>query len=178
MTRARLIFKGISTKDKDTLKLIYITYIRPLLEFCPTVISPIYKQDIEKIEKVQNFVTRRISYLSLGYTFDNRPSPDIRNQLLEIDSLRNRRVVFDMKMLNRMLFSDNHLSTAHTQFFTLAGSRTRGSPFSINAGIPKIKCREEGFAIRTAKAFNRIFSRSNFPATYSEYMAQIYRTLQ
>ena len=41
-----------------------MTYVRPLLEYCTQTWSPSYVTNIVKLEKVQNYFTRRISSIS------------------------------------------------------------------------------------------------------------------
>ena len=48
------IIRGtIVTRDKDTILRLYKSLVRPQLEYCIQVWSPYLKQDMEKLEKVQ-----------------------------------------------------------------------------------------------------------------------------
>jgi len=67
--RAVLILKCLHTREKDVLKLAFITYVRPLLEFTCHVWAPKYNYLIDKVESVQRFFTRRIRGLEkLSYS--------------------------------------------------------------------------------------------------------------
>ena len=160
------------------LKLAYTTYIRPLLEFSISACTPIHKTDRDSIEKIQNFVTRRIHYISFGFTYENKPTADARNKRLNLDSLADRRLISEMKILNKIVFSNIHLANISTDFFSLRNSRTRGAPFSINIERTMTHQREWSFAARTVKHFNSIFSTGNFPTNYSQYMSKVYHYLQ
>ena len=61
MPRSRLILKCFSSRNKDLLLKAYITYVRPILEYCSPVWSPHLKNLIYKIESVQKF------FLPKGY---------------------------------------------------------------------------------------------------------------
>ena len=60
MLRSRLILKCFSYRNKDILLKAYITYVRPILEYCSPVWLPHLKTLIYKIESVQKFVTKRL----------------------------------------------------------------------------------------------------------------------
>jgi len=55
MLRSMLILKCFSSRNKDILLKAYITYVRPILEYCSPVWSPHLKNLIYKIESVQKF---------------------------------------------------------------------------------------------------------------------------
>src|SRR6218665_411275 len=59
-----MIRRTIVTRDKDTILRLSKTLVRPQLEYCIQVWSPYFKQDIEKLEKVQRRATKMIQ----GYT--------------------------------------------------------------------------------------------------------------
>ena len=61
--RINLLFRGFVTKDAVFLKKMfhYINYVRPILEYCSPTWSPYLLCDIDKLEKVQKYFTRRIS---------------------------------------------------------------------------------------------------------------------
>ena len=62
--RTYMIYKIFVSRDKIMLSKAYITYVRPLLAYCTSIWSPTYVTDIVKIEKVQQYFTRRISSIS------------------------------------------------------------------------------------------------------------------
>jgi hypothetical protein len=92
--RMNLIFRTFKTKHPDILKWAYCVYVRPLLEYGSSVWSPYLKGDIDNIEKVQAYFTRR----ALGYNiFDvNRPSYLNRLQMMSLPSLELRRLQNDL----------------------------------------------------------------------------------
>ncbi|GMS92205.1 hypothetical protein PENTCL1PPCAC_14380 [Pristionchus entomophagus] len=84
--------------------------IEPMVEFSPSVAFPVYDREAGKLEKLQNKVTRLISYKCLGYNFENRPLPVERNEMLKLNTLMYRRKVNDFKLAYEMLFGNSRLS--------------------------------------------------------------------
>ena len=89
--RIYLIFRSFVSKNVELLKRAYITYVRPLLEYCTPVWSPHLIKNIGKIENVQRYFTRRLLPKNNdGYTD--------RLMLLGLETLELRRLKFDLKM--------------------------------------------------------------------------------
>ena len=79
--RVNLIFRSFYSRDPKILKLAYNTYVRPILEYCTPVWSPFLIKDIDRIEGVQRYFTRRVFY-------KNEFSYKDRLFLLEMESLK------------------------------------------------------------------------------------------
>ena len=60
LTRCKLILKCFKSNNISLLLKAYVTYVRPLLEYCCTAWSPHNRYQIEKIEKVQRYFTKRL----------------------------------------------------------------------------------------------------------------------
>ena len=63
MSRAYLILKAFHSRDRSLMVKAYCTYVRPMLEYCFPVWSPHTSCQINRIEKVQRFFTKRIAGL-------------------------------------------------------------------------------------------------------------------
>ena len=99
--RTRLILKCLRSRDKRILTKAYCTYVRPILEYCSPVWSPHNKQFITKIERVQRFFTRAIPGLrTLPYM--------IRLQKLGLKTLEHRRLIHDLCLCHKILYSFTH----------------------------------------------------------------------
>ena len=59
--RLGLLFRGFVSKDESPLTMAYKMYIRPLLEYSSDIWSPFLLKDIDAIESVQRYFTRRIN---------------------------------------------------------------------------------------------------------------------
>jgi hypothetical protein len=96
-TRAVLgqITRAFHFRDRCTFVKLYKTYVRPHLEFCTPAWSPWTQADIDCIEKVQMKMVSMVSGLQSD-TYEGRLAE------LGMDSLRERRHVFDMVLMNKM----------------------------------------------------------------------------
>jgi len=63
MNRTSLILKSFVSRDRTLLTKAFITYVRPLLEYCSPVWSPHFNNLIDKIGKIQRYVTKRMTGL-------------------------------------------------------------------------------------------------------------------
>ena len=94
--RIYLIFRGFVSRNASLLKQAYITYVRPLLEYCTPVWSPYLIKDIVKVENVQRYFTRRL-FPKFSTTYPERL------KLLDLESLEHRRLKFDLKMYYQII---------------------------------------------------------------------------
>ena len=94
--RLGILFRGFSTRNSDFLLRAYKTYIRPILEYCSSIWSPYLIKDIEQLERVQRFFTRRVSSLKFH-------SYSERLKILKLESLELRRLKADLTMYYKIL---------------------------------------------------------------------------
>ena len=84
-----LIKKPMATKNENTIPLLYMTLVRPHLEYANAIRGPFYKQDQQLAERVQRRATKMVPCLS-NLSYENR----IRS--LNMPSLHHRRKRGDM----------------------------------------------------------------------------------
>ena len=98
--RISILLRGFLSRDLSTMRLAFITYIRPLLEYNSIVWNPNYIYLIDLIENVQRKFTKALpSIYSLSYSE--------RLASLNLDLLELRRVRFDLVYYYKVL---NHLT--------------------------------------------------------------------
>jgi hypothetical protein len=120
--RLGVLFRGFVSKDAKLMTRAYTTYIRPLLEYCSEIWSPHLIKDIDAIESVQRYFTRRISNLKqFSYTE--------RLFILNLESLEARRLKQDIVMCFKILHKLVDLDT--DTFFSLSDLNTRGHSLKI-----------------------------------------------
>lgn len=88
-TRSMLIWRCFLCKDIYNLMRAFIIYVRPILEYCSPVWSPVSAKLVNDLESVQRRFTKRLPGFS-HYPYDNRCA------LLGIDRLEFRRLRADL----------------------------------------------------------------------------------
>lgn len=170
-TRANIIFRGLTTNNAKVMVNAYTTYVRPMVEFCPSVAFPVHEKEAGKLEKLQNKVTRLISYKCFGYNFENRPRPEERNEMLNLKSLTYRRKINDFKHAYELLFGNSRLSRNQAHFLTLSKSNLRGAGYKVCKDPFKTKVREKSFANRISNVLYDVLRKGKIPTKYSEFMS-------
>ena len=147
LQRINLIFRAFTTRDRETLVKTYVTYVRPLVEYNSPVWSPSLLCDIEQIEKVQRYFTRRLSGLkNLSYKD--------RLDVLGLQTLEVRRIVIDLLEVFKIVKGISHLK--FNDFFTFKlDSRTRGHKFQLRLRrIPRLDICKHFFSYRIVNVWN------------------------
>jgi len=100
MNRTNLILKSFQSRDRTLFTKAFVTYVRPLLQYCSPVWSPHFNNLIDKIEKVQRYFTKRMTGL-WNVPYHNRL------EIRCLHSIEHRLVISDLvlcyKILNGLL---------------------------------------------------------------------------
>jgi hypothetical protein len=144
-----LIFRSFVSRNPELLKRAYTTYVRPLVEYCTSVWSPHLIKDINKIENVQRYFTRRI-FPKEGHTYDERL------KLLGLDLLELRRLKFDLKMYFKILHGQINLNIDN--FFVLlpASHGTRSHNLQIQKQVYRNNTLNNTFSNRSIDCWNSL----------------------
>ena len=122
--RCSYLLKGLQTLNISTLCRVFISYVRPILEYNTPVWNPWLIQDIKCVERVQRFFTRglfvRVKLPTMSYTD--------RLANLGLHSLEYRRVYFDLVMYFKIVKNLVDLDTS--AFF-----RINLSPYSTSRNL-------------------------------------------
>ena len=156
---ASSIFRNFVSRNPTFLLSMFITYVRPILEYNCSVWSPGLVCDIDLVEHVQRSFTRRIPGLSvLSYKE--------RLEHLHLDSLEKRRMISDLCEVYKMFFGLSNLRV--TEFFTLHDENinTRGHPYRVLQCHYNMNIRKFSFAVRVAPIWNFLPS-TVFEGNYS-----------
>lgn len=156
MQRAYCLLKALRTNSMCTLVNAYKMYVRPILESASTTFNPVLARDNNKLDKVQNYVTRMIfcrCYPDKNYP-RSMPDPDYRNLRLGLESLAVRRKRSDLIMCYRIL--NGLVYVSRDKFYTFYRCRTRGAKLKLR--VPKVLTlvRQNAFSVRTAKLFSKL----------------------
>ena len=120
--RASLILRTFVSRDPEILTKAFITYVRPLLEYCTPVWSPHTVCNANKIESCQRWFTKRIKGL-YGLDYHQRLA------FLGLESLQVRRIKYDLIMCYKIF---NGKVLLHRNFLDLSVStHTRGHKYKL-----------------------------------------------
>ena len=133
--------------DIRLLRILYVSFVRPLLEFAVQVWSPIRKGEIELLERVQHRATRLIPSLKIiNYEY--------RLKALDLTTLTKRRQRGDLIQLFKFFNGFNDLETIKK--ISIQQTQTRGHSFKYVKEITKQAFRENFLFNRSANLWNSL----------------------
>ena len=124
---------------------LYKAFVRPHLEYASSVWSPYLIRDIERLERVQRRVTRKVSTV-------RHCSYSERLKRLQLSSLKSRRVTADLLQMFKMACKLSSCEFDH--FFTRSEPRTRGHALKVKSQFSAHDFRKHFFSVRTINAWN------------------------
>ena len=105
----RNMFNTFRNHDCNFYVMLYTCYIRPILESSPQVWSPIQKGNIDRIERVQRYFTKRLPGLK------EVPYLNRLNQL-KLESLECRRIQSDLVLFYKMIHGKTNINIDSFRF--------------------------------------------------------------
>ena len=146
------ISRAFTYKAKYNWIRLYKTYVRPLLEYSPSVWAPWNSADIEKIEKVQERALRQCTELN-GLTYNEKLIS------CKLTSLEHRRIRADniqvWKILNK---TDNVNESVWFTRYNQEGRLTRHRANDLNLRVPpsNLELRKNFFSTRAVTQWNQL----------------------
>ena len=135
--RANQILRTFLSKDVSVTLKAFLTYVRPLVEYCSPVWSPCTAALVNKVEAVQRRFTKRLDGL-------NNLSYDERCFRLKIDRLELRRLRIDLITCFKILHGLISLSSG--DFFSIVSNRsTRGNSYKLFLPDSRVDSRKHFF---------------------------------
>ena len=146
--RASLILRCFKCRNPVLLTKAYLVYVRPLLEYCSPVWSPVYIKDIALLESVQRRFTKRITGLNdLNYLQ--------RLKTLNLETLESRRLKTDLITMFKIL--NNLIDIDFQNFFSLSTvANTRGHRFKLTKPVCNSNIRLFSFSCRRIDCWNSL----------------------
>ncbi|KAK3877173.1 hypothetical protein Pcinc_018090 [Petrolisthes cinctipes] len=147
-SRLGIIRRNFSVLNKDIVVPLYLSLVRPILDYGAQAWSPYLLQDIRTLERVQRRATRLVPELS------NLPYEE-RCQRLGLQTLENRRIRGDMIETYKLMHGYEDIP--YTKFFQLNTNNLRGH--SLKLAKPdhwRTTLKGNWFAIRVIDQWNSL----------------------
>jgi hypothetical protein len=145
------IARAFHYRDRKTFVKLYITYVRPHLEFCTPAWSPWTRADIDCLESVQKKMVGMVSGLA-ATSYEGRLAE------LGLDSLESRRVNADICTMHKLVHGIGEIDTSEW-FENRVGdtvTRARADPLNVLSKKGNLELRRNFFTIRVAKIWNAV----------------------
>jgi hypothetical protein len=139
------IFRNFSVKQLSFLRQMFLTFVRPKVEYASVVWSPWLKKDINMIEKTQKWYSFRLKI---------QGSYKERLNFLELESLELRRLYTDLVEVFKIFHGSYGL--IRSEFFKLGNSRTRRHHLKIFKEQTHCDERKFFFSNRIIDAWNSL----------------------
>ena len=141
------LLRGTVCRSPDFMKTIFVSHVRPILDFCSPVWNSGFIGDMKLLESVQRRWTKQIDGLTDMSYFD-------RLQSLSLYSIWGRLLRADLILVWKILCSD---STSLTGLLQLSNnSRTRGHPLKLLTIRSNTEIRKRFFTARVVSVWNNL----------------------
>ena len=141
-----IIRKTIFTKNETTIPLLYMSLVRPHLEYANTVWGPHYKTDQQEVEKVQRRATK-LTIKDLTY--------EERLRYLNLPSLYHRRLRGDMIDTYKVITGVYDVDKS-SFFQTPRETNTRGHKFKLYKQHARTFSKQRSFGHRVINEWNKL----------------------
>ena len=163
-----LIKRSFTHIDKTFMTKLYKAIVRPHLEYANVIWHPIYKRQIELLERVQRRFTKLIpSIKDLPYTE--------RLKILKLPSIKYRQVRADLIQTYKIIHSIDNLSCP--EFFTFCNNQTRNSKLKLFKQHASSKLRSNYFTNRVNNFWNSLSESSREALSINEFKNKIDKEL-
>ncbi|GAB0179369.1 hypothetical protein GRJ2_000402200 [Grus japonensis] len=163
------INKGITSRDKEFIIPLYSELVRPHLDYCVQFSSPLYKKDVDRLERVQRRATRMIKGLgSLPY--------EERLRELGLFSLEKRRLWGDLITMFEYL-KGGYKEDGDSLFTRNCMEKTRGNGCKLLLGRFQLDTRGQFFTMRTISHWNNLAREVVDSPTLDTFKIQLDRVL-
>ena len=143
--KASIILNCFKSKNRSILFRAFVTFVRPILDYCSNLWSPYRKSEIDLIESVQKRFTKRLSGMA-GLQYSDRL------RLLGTESLEQRRLKSDLCMYYKIIFQLVDLPV--DDFFTIRNGITRNNGVCLYRDSFSLNVERYFFKNRCISAWN------------------------
>ena len=147
--KIHIISKCFHSRDISTLRQIFVSFIRPSLEYCSVIWNPWSHREITSLERVQERFT------ALAYHAPAVPSYNQRLRDFALPTLKLRRDHIDLVMYHKILHDKTRIRS--TSLFELnARSARRSNRLAISKPICRTSAFLHSFPVRAISNWNKL----------------------
>ena len=157
-----LIFRSFVSRNIQILVRAFTTYGRPILEYCTPIWSHYLLKDINKIESVQRYFTRRL-FPDKHYSYAERLV------LTNLDTLKSRRIKSDVIMCFKIINNLVDIDPSNFFNFNLNPHNTRGHSLKLIKQIYTSNSLANNFVNRCVNCWNALPSSIVLSPTLSQF---------
>ena len=146
-----MLLKAIDSRNAKLMKTVFVSYIRPILEYCSPVWNPKLKQDIVILEKVQRRFTKKVFGLH-DCTYSERLN------ILGLESLEFRRLKLDLIFMYKLIHG--YFDINAQDFITFSDIKFTRNSSALKLVQPKsrLELRHNFITVRIIPLWNKISS--------------------
>ena len=146
-----MLLKAVDSRHPKLMKTMFVSYIRPILEYCSPVWSPKLKQDIVILEKVQRRFTKKVLGL-YDCTYSERLN------ILGLESLEYRRLKIDLIFMYKLIHG--YFDVDVQAFITFSEIKFTRNSSALKLVQPKsrLDIRHNFITVRIIPLWNKIAS--------------------
>ena len=142
------LLRSTCNRDPDFMRQLFISHVRPILEYCSCLWNTGYRGDLRLLESVQRSWTKKI------YGFEELPYSE-RLSRLDLFSVRGRLLRYDLIKVWKIFAGESPISPL--DLFTMAPNvGTRGHRYKISHERCRLSCRANFFSVRVVSLWNSL----------------------
>ena len=150
--------------ETETLIGAFITYVRPLLEYCTPIWSPYSVGMIKRVESVQRAFTKKLPYMKC-LTYKKRLSA------VCLKSLELRRLKADLTVCFKILRGFTNIIPS--EIFVWSSSSTRGNSNKLYYQDSRVTVRQNLFSVRVVQVRNKLPEEVVSASSVSAFISRI-----
>lgn len=143
------LLKSTVCRTADFMVTLFVTHIRPILDFCSTVWSTGYVGDVKALENVQRRWTKKVTGLE-NESYGNRL------RILGIFSIQGRLLRSDLVMCWKIFNGKSNIKPSDLFILASQAINTRGHKHKIFKPRPQTEVRSRFFSVRVIELWNKL----------------------
>ena len=171
--KSNFILKSFSTKNPALLFKLFVTYVRPIIEYCCEVWDPKLITSIKEIESVQRTFTKRV-FNRVGLT---EMTYEERLAALETTTLEQRRCAAGLAFMYKMVIGE--VSLPFELYFTRSSRNSQSRNHSCFVLLPRVNHEsfKQSFTFRYLSIWNQLPAKTFLSVNSSSFRRKVAKHL-